>query len=375
MDDKNLNENKPPVERDEGRTIYTYDKGGAEETKTAYAARAGAAYESGKPGKSGGWKKGFVIFLIIALVVVVAGVSCSRAVTGFLSPADEETYIYDSDYIAELHLEGTITDGKSGDGYSQDWIMDRIEDLTYDEFNRGIMLYVDSPGGSVYATAEVYKALKYYQEYTENPVYVYMGSMAASGGYYVSANADRIYANENCWTGSIGVIVGTVYDFSELLENLGIKAINITSGENKGMGDVTQPLTEEQKDIYQGLVDDAFDKFVAVVAEGRDMTDAEVRKIADGRVYTAGQALENGLIDAVGELEEAYADMEDEYDLSGCDIHVMEYREETSLLDALLGLAESLESSKSDAGQYEKLFELMEENGSFTVTYLSDVRK
>lgn len=375
MDDKNLNENKPPVERDEGRTVYTYDKGGAEETKTAYAARAGAAYESGKPGKSGGWKKGFVIFLIIALVVVVAGVSCSRAVTGFLSPADEETYIYDSDYIAELHLEGTITDGKSGDGYSQDWIMDRIEDLTYDEFNRGIMLYVDSPGGSVYATAEVYKALKYYQEYTENPVYVYMGSMAASGGYYVSANADRIYANENCWTGSIGVIVGTVYDFSELLENLGIKAINITSGENKGMGDATQPLTEEQKDIYQGLVDDAFDKFVAVVAEGRDMTDAEVRKIADGRVYTAGQALENGLIDAVGELEEAYADMEDEYDLSGCDIHVMEYREETSLLDALLGLAESLESSKSDAGQYEKLFELMEENGSFTVTYLSDVRK
>ena len=375
MDDKNLNENKPPVERDEGRTIYTYDKGGAEETKTAYAARAGAAYESGKPGKPGGWKKGFVIFLIIALVVVVAGVSCSRAVTGFLSPADEETYIYDSDYIAELHLEGTITDGKSGDGYSQDWIMDRIEDLTYDEFNRGIMLYVDSPGGSVYATAEVYKALKYYQEYTENPVYVYMGSMAASGGYYVSANADSIYANENCWTGSIGVIVGTVYDFSELLENLGIKAINITSGENKGMGDVTQPLTEEQKDIYQGLVDDAFDKFVAVVAEGRDMTDAEVRKIADGRVYTAGQALENGLIDAVGELEEAYADMEDEYDLSGCDVHVMEYREKTSLLDALLGLSESLESSKSDAGQYEKLFELMEENGSFTVTYLSDVRK
>ena len=308
-------------------------------------------------------------------MVVVAGVSCSRAVTGFLNPADEETYIYDSDYIAELHLEGTITDGNSGDGYSQDWIMDRIEDLTCDEFNRGIMLYVDSPGGSVYATAEVYKALKYYQEYTENPVYVYMGSMAASGGYYVSANADRIYANENCWTGSIGVIVGTVYDFSELLENLGIKAINITSGENKGMGDATQPLTDEQKDIYQGLVDDAFDKFVAVVAEGRDMTDAEVRKIADGRVYTAGQALDNGLIDAVGELEEAYADMEDEYDLSGCDVHVMEYREETSLLDALLGLAESLESSKSDAGQYEKLFELMEENGSFTVTYLSDVRK
>ena len=246
MDDRNLNENKPPVEGDGGRTVYTYDKGCTDETKTACAAQTGAAYESGKPGKSGGWKKGFVIFLIIALVVVVAGVSCSRAVTGFLSPADEETYIYDSDYIAELHLEGTITDGKSGDGYSQDWIMDRIEDLTCDEFNRGIMLYVDSPGGSVYATAEVYKALKYYQEYTENPVYVYMGSMAASGGYYVSANADRIYANENCWTGSIGVIVGTVYDFSELLENLGIKAINITSGENKGMGDATQPLTDEQ---------------------------------------------------------------------------------------------------------------------------------
>ena len=398
MDDMNMKEKKSGP--DGVKTVYTYDKGGAEGTKEANstagrqdaggepkpgytaekpegAPRVAYASSSEGPGgrKSGGWKKGLVIFLIIAIVVVIAGVSCERAVSGFLYPEDEETYIYDSDYIAELHLEGTITDGTSGDGYSQSWIMDRIEALTYDEFNKGIMLYIDSPGGSVYATSEVYKALKNYQEYTENPVYVYMGDMAASGGYYVAAGADRIYANENCWTGSIGVIVGTVYDFSELLDNLGIKAINITSGKNKGMGDSTQPLTDEQKAIYQGLVDDAFDRFVSVVAEGRDMTDDEVRKLADGRVYTAGQALENGLIDAVGDLDEAYADMSDEYDLADCDVHVMEYKEETTLLDALLGLSESLQSSKGEAGQYEKLFELMEENSTFTVTYLSEVRK
>lgn len=352
---------------EETKTTYSYEPAGQPE--------AAPSYDAAPKKKMAGWKKGLIIFLIIALVVVAAGVSCSVAIGGMFAPAEEETYIYDSEYIAELHLEGTISEGVSGDGYSQDWILERIEALTEDDMNRGIMLYIDSPGGSVYATAEVYKALKSYQEETERPFYVYMGSMAASGGYYVAANADKIFANENCWTGSIGVIVGTVYDFSELLDNLGIKAINVTSGRNKGMGDATQPLTDEQKEIYQGLVDDAFDKFVDVVAEGREMTESEVRKIADGRVYTANQALDNGLIDSIGELDDAYAEMEKAYDIEGCDVQVMEYHEEKGLLDAIFSLSESIESSGDESSQYSELFRLMEENSTFTVTYLSDVRK
>ncbi len=372
MDDRNVNE------RNGGGPVYTYRSEDGAGNGPAYTAgdfggggSAGYTWAGGR--RKGGWKKSLAIFLAVLLVIVLAGVSCSHKVSQFLS-SDEEAYVYDSEYVAELHLEGTITNGNSGDGYSQDWILERIQSLTDDGYNKGIMLYVDSPGGSTYATAEVYKAIRNYQEETGRPVYVYMGSMAASGGYYVSAGADKIYANENCWTGSIGVIVGTLYDFSELLDSLGIKAINVTSGENKGMGDSTQPLTDEQVEIYQGLVDDAFDKFVAVVAEGRNMTEAEVREIADGRVYTAGQALENGLIDAVGELEEAYEDMFAAYDLYGCAINVMEYQSGTSIWDVILGIAEKV-TEESEGGEYAELFSLIEENSAFTITYLCNARK
>lgn len=101
------------------------------------------------------------------------------------------------------------------------------------------------------------------------------------GGYYVSAGCDKIIANRNCWTGSIGVTLGTMYDVSELLDNLGIKTQTITSGANKAMGSSVEPMTKEQKQIYQSMVAEAYEQFTEIVAEGRNMSLSKVKKLAD----------------------------------------------------------------------------------------------
>ena len=153
----------------------------------------------------------------------------------------------------------------------------------------GILLRVDSPGGTVYESEELYRKLVAYKEETGRPVWTYMEHYAASGGYYISAPSDKIYANPNTTTGSIGVIMSG-YDMSGLYEKLGIRSVSITSGKNKDMS----KLTEEQIAIYQSSVDESFDRFVEIVADGRKMTEETVREIADGRTYTAKQAKANG---------------------------------------------------------------------------------
>ena len=173
--------------------------------------------------------------------------------------------------------------------------------------NKGIFLYVDSPGGSVYESDELYLKLMEYKEKTGRPVWAYFAGQACSGGYYISMAADKIYANRNCWTGSIGVIISLV-NCKKLYDKLGIKEIDITSARNKSMGSAGLDMTDEQYKIFQSLVDEAYDQFIDIVSNGRSMDGETVREIADGRIYSAKQALKNGLIDEIGLLEEAKAD-------------------------------------------------------------------
>ena len=119
--------------------------------------------------------------------------------------------------------------------------------------NKGMILYLDTPGGSVLASDELYFKIKEYQKKTKRPVYASMQSMAASGGYYISAPCDKIIANRNCWTGSIGVTLGTMYDVSELLDKIGVKTNTITSGENKAMGSSVEKMSREQREIFQSF--------------------------------------------------------------------------------------------------------------------------
>lgn len=224
--------------------------------------------------------------------------------------ADEGNY----PYIAGIYVEGTIQEGNvnylgQAVGYQHQWTLDTIEELTYDRNNKGLIIFIDSPGGGVYESDELYFKIKEYREYTGNPVYAVMGSTAASGGYYISAPCDKIYANRNTWTGSIGVTIGTMVDISGLLEQYGVKTTTITSGANKAMGSSYRPMSDEEKDIWQGLVDEAYDQFVDIVAEGRGLDKDYVYEIADGRILSASQAIELGLVDEIGDIDDATFDM------------------------------------------------------------------
>ena len=205
--------------------------------------------------------------------------------------------------IAKIKIEGVIE--KENETYNQKWLLETIKKLEENKSNAGIILYISSPGGGVYESDEVYVALKKYKEKTNRPVYAYFASLAASGGYYIGCAADTIIANRNTITGSIGVISGRFVDLSEPLKKHGIKAETIHAGRNKTMGSVTEPVTEEQRAIMQSLADECYEQFTSIVAESRKMEIDKVKELADGRIYSAKQAKENGLIDEIATFEEA----------------------------------------------------------------------
>ncbi len=290
----------------------------------------------------------------------------------------EDTLEYNLPYIGVLSVEGTIMSDNgnefSSQTYHHSWMLKKVEQLKNDSNNRGLIVTVNTPGGGVYESDELYLALKDYKESTGRPVYSYMKSQATSGGYYISAPCDKILANRNCWTGSIGVTIGTFYDITGLLKKYGVKTVTIDSGANKSMGSYTSELTEEQQEILQSLVDEAYEQFVGIVAEGRKMDVKDVKKLADGRIYTAKQAKENGLIDEVCTYDEAVEDMKKRFELDSCVVHEIEYKNNDSLIYRLLTQTAELGRSRTDT-ELDGIKSLMDQNGKFTVTYLSEIRK
>ena len=274
---------------------------------------------SGNPYQSGNWGRGrrrnFWRNISIILIVILLAIIISGGIKGWMNGAGLSANIpLSSPYIATIYVEGAIQAGNTdyfgrAAGYQHEWTLDMIEQLIGDSNNYGLIIFIDSPGGTVYESDELYLKIREYQEITENPVYAVMGSTAASGGYYISAPCDKIYANRNTWTGSIGVTIGTIVDVSEFLENYGIKTKTITSGEHKAMGSSYQEMTEEEQAIWQGLVDEAYLQFADIVAEGRNLPIEYVYEIADGRILSAKQAIEAGLVDEIGGIEDAYAAM------------------------------------------------------------------
>ena len=287
-------------------------------------------------------KRSLIIFgCIIAGIIVLAliGSSIKNAILG-----EDQDIAASGPYIATIYVEGSIMAGQTDTfglpiGYQHNWTLEKIDELTADPNNRALIVFVDSPGGGVYESDELYLKLKDYKDITERPVYAVMGSMAASGGYYISAAADKIVANRNTWTGSIGVTIGTLYDISALLEEYGVKTVTITAGSNKAMGSIVEPLTVEQQAIFQSLVDDAYEQFTGIISEERGIDLNEVKKLADGRVYTAKQALELGLVDSIGTLDDALDEMTAEYELQDCEVIDVVYQDD-SLWGSLLSGAQ-----------------------------------
>lgn len=254
---------------------------------------------------------------------------------------------YKSNFIAALYIEGTISEANQS--YNQKWLMNTIQSLKKNNKNAALAVFINSPGGAVYQADEVYLALNDYKT-TGRPVYVYQGPMAASGGYYISCAGTKIYANRNTLTGCIGVIMGSSYDLTGLFEKLGIKSTTIHSGKNKNMLNFNEPITEEQKAIMQSMCDECYDQFVSIVAKNRGIQYNTCCKLSDGRLYSAKQALELRLIDAIDSWDNMLRDLaENELKKPGIKVTTFKYQKKQSIYDVLTGKALELQNAKAAA--------------------------
>lgn len=210
--------------------------------------------------------------------------------------------------VGVIPIEGVISDGSSAGGLlgavaGARTIAEQIRQAGEDSTVKAVVLRLNSPGGSAAASQEIARAVERLRE-TGKPVVASMGDTAASGAYWVAAAADQIVANPATITGSIGVII-QVQNLRELYDKLGIESEVIKSGPHKDMGSGARPLSPEEKDIFQGMVDDIYDQFVEAVAAGRGLPRPEVAALADGRVFTGRQARDLGLVDELGDYREA----------------------------------------------------------------------
>ena len=200
--------------------------------------------------------------------------------------------------IQKISIEGEIG-AEMTNTYSRASIINQIKEAKSNSNVKAILLSVNTPGGGVYETAELYNELKN----SGKDVYVSMKKQATSGGYYVSMAAKKIFANTETTTGSLGVIMSFV-SAQKYLNDHGIKQETIRSGEQKAIGGLLEDLPVSTRKIYQEQNKEAYDRFVKAIAQGRNMSEDEVRKLADGRTYTGTQAVENKLIDKIGTEED-----------------------------------------------------------------------
>ncbi len=255
---------------------------------------------------------GWIVLGILAVMALTFGACLFGALWGVgASSSRTTTYSGAGPRIALVRVEGVIVSGKQtfsvsyGSVAGSETIANQLDEAAKTADVVAVVLRVNSPGGGVVASDEIYQAVRRVQA-AGKPVVVSMGETAASGGYYVSAPADYIVANANTTTGSIGVIM-SILNVQGLYDKLGLTEVVIKSDQFKDIGSSTRPMTDEEKAILQGLVDQAYGTFVQVIVDGRKMPVEQVRALADGRIYTGQQALDLKLVDALGGMPEALA--------------------------------------------------------------------
>ena len=234
------------------------------------------------------------------------------------------------DKIARIEIRGSIMPPFT------DRTIQAIKKAENDEHVRGVLLVIDSPGGLVADSHQIYTRLK--KLAVKKPVYVQMVRLAASGGYYVAMGAGpeaKIFAEPTTWTGSIGVIMPR-YDLSKLVETYGIKSDPLTTGPFKNSLDPLKPMSPEDRELWDVILKDAFDRFLGVIDDGRaDLDLDQVRALATGQVYTAKQAVENKLIDGIQYEEDTLKALQEHLKLKSA--RVIQYDSPAGLLDILLG--------------------------------------
>lgn len=274
-----------------------------------------------------------VLFAMSAFVSIALSFAKMDFKKGLESIADlDSTYDYNvlkngntSKQIAVLTVNGTIQDtGEStsifsSETYNHQYFMDQLEDIKKNKSVKGVLLKVNSPGGGTNESKQIYDKIKEIKKERNIPIYVSMGSMAASGGYYISAPADVIYADEETLTGSIGVIMQGM-DYSKLAKKLGIEFNTIKTGPYKDIMNGSREMTPAEKKLLQNMVNDSYGRFVKVVADGRGMSEKEVRSIADGRIMNGSQAVKAGLVDRLGYSEDALKALMKDNKLQGAEV-------------------------------------------------------
>lgn len=227
--------------------------------------------------------------------------------------------------VALIRIEGPIVDSKD--------TVDQLKEFLKDSSVKAIVLRIDSPGGAVAPAQEIYEEVK--KAVLKKKVVVSMGSIAASGGYYIASPATRIFANSGTLTGSIGVIM-EIPNIEGLMNKIGVKTEVIKSGEHKDIASIFRKIGKKEREILQGVLDNVHDQFIKAVAEGRKMQIDEVKKIADGRIFTGEQAIKLGLVDEIGNLEDAISVAAKLSGIKGEPI-VVEKKEKFSIINLLRG--------------------------------------
>ena len=243
--------------------------------------------------------------------------------------------------ILVIRLRGVISEeGYYGAEWSKpETIKNKLKQAARDDKVKAVILQVDSPGGAITATDKIYHYLRQFRQDSNKPIVAYLDTVAASGGYYAALAADRIIAHPTCITGSIGVIM-SFFQLKELLENkLGIKHVVIKSARHKDIGSISRDLSEEERKILASIIDEMYLRFLQIVKKGRPnlkVQDAELRKIADGRIYTGKQALHLGLVDDNGYLQTAIDNACELAKLAKGNYKLVRYQAPRSLFQELL---------------------------------------
>ena len=248
--------------------------------------------------------------IFISAVLLIAVLSFVVSLLGGNNGGKPQVAV--GDRVAVININGAIVDGAGveqtllggAQAATSGQLMREIRDAAADSSVKALVLHINSPGGSVTAAEEVGRELERFKETTQKPIVTSMGDQAASAAYWLASYSDVIYANSSTLTGSIGVYMPYM-NVEDLYKKIGIYTGKIKSGPHKDILSPDREMTAEEREILQGIVNQLYDEFVAVVANGRKMDPAVVRELADGRVYTGKQAQEMGLVDEIGNYYDA----------------------------------------------------------------------
>jgi protease-4 len=233
--------------------------------------------------------------IAITLGLLLGGVAVFLVTSWALLRFTEGTGLPGGQKVAIVEIEGVIVDAED--------VLRELKDHLEDPSVRAVVVRINSPGGVVGPTQEVYAAIQRLQK-ARKPVVASLGAVAASGGYYIAAAADQIYANPGTLTGSIGVIM-QLANVEGLFKKIGVEYVVVKAGRFKDAGNPGRPLSPEERRIMQTLLDDVHAQFIDAVAEGRHLERAEVVRFADGRIFSGQQAKELRMVDQLGGLEDA----------------------------------------------------------------------